>query len=83
MSHSQKPRRHGINVLGIEFPEIATIVDEHGTLEGLFGEGVVAYTIVSEIIKDFEREEVAGRRHVGIPGEDGAIDNFNMICMTS
>lgn len=70
-------------MLGIEFPEITTVVDEYGTLEGLFGERVVAYTIVSEVIEDFEREEVAGRRHVGIPGENGAVDDFNMICMTS
>ena len=44
---------------------------------------VVLQSVMSEVVEDFEGEEVAGRRNVLVPVEDGAIDNLNLISMPS
>lgn len=47
-------------------------------MQGGLGERVVADAVVREIVEDFEGEEVAGRGDVGLPGEDGAVDDLDV-----
>ena len=70
-------------MLGVKFPEIAAVVNKDGALERLFREGVVANAVVCEVVEDFKSEEVAGRGDISIPCEDGAIDNLDVVGMSS
>ena len=38
---------------------------------------------MGEIIKDFESQKVAGSGNIGIPGEDGAVDDFDVVGVAS
>ena len=66
------------DVGGVEFEEVALAVDEDGALQRGLGEGIVPDAVVREVVEDFEGEEVAGGGHVGLPGEDGAVDDFDV-----
>ena len=83
MTHSQETRGYRVDVLGVEFPEVAVVVDEDCALERFFCEGVITYIIVGEIIEDFEGEEVAGCGDVGVPGENGAVDYLHVVRVAS
>ena len=65
-------------MLGVEFVKVSGVVDEDGALQWLFGEGIVADTVMSEIVEDFESEEVARCADVGIPREYGFVDDFHV-----
>ncbi len=73
----------GVDGAGVEFVEVAFVVDEDGALEGLFGEGVVADAVVGEVVEDFQGEEEAGGWDVGVPGEDGAVDDLDVFAVAS
>lgn len=79
VAHAQEARGDRVDVFGVKFVKFAAVVDEDGALEGIFGDGIVADAVVREVVEDFEGEEVAGDGDVGIPGEDGAVDNFDMV----
>ena len=78
MPHPQEARRHGFDIGGVEFEEVALAVDEDGALQGGFFEGIVADAVVREVVENFEGEEVAWGGDVGLPGEDGAVDDFDV-----
>ena len=78
IAHAQEARSDGVDVFCVKLVKVAAVVNEDGALEGLFGEGVVADAVVSEIVEDFKGEEVAGNGDISIPGEDGAIYDFNV-----
>ena len=54
-------------MFGIEFENVSRIVNENSALQWLFGDGIVAYTVMSEIIEDLESEEIAGCSDIGVP----------------
>ena len=78
VADAEETRGDGVEVWDVEFVEVAGRVDEDGALEGFFGEGVVTDGVVGEVVEDFEGEHVAGGGDVGVPGEDGAIDDFDV-----
>ncbi len=79
IAHAQEPRGDGVDVFGVEFVEITVVVDEEGALERVFGEGVVADAVVREIVEHFEGKKVTGDGDVCVPGEDGAVDDFDVV----
>lgn len=83
MSHPEEAGSDGVDLLGVKFVKVASVVDEDGALEGLFGEGVVADTVMGEIVKDFQGQHIAGCGDVGVPVEYGAIDDFHVICVSA
>lgn len=70
-----------VNVFAVELVEVAKLIDENHTLVRFFGEVVVADSVVSKVIEDFECEEVAGCADVDIPIEYRLVDDFDMPCM--
>lgn len=64
------------------FVKLAVRIDQHSTLLGKLGAGVVTDGVVSEIIKHLERKEKAGRMHICVPVKDRSIDDLNAISMT-
>jgi hypothetical protein len=56
--------------------EFAHRIDEHGSLERLFGQGVVADGVVGEVVEDFHCEEEARDWHDDVPFEDRLIDDL-------
>lgn len=83
VANPQEARCDGIESWCVEFVEVAVVIDENGSLKGFFGEGIVADTVMSEVIKDLESEEKAGRRIVSGPVEDGAIDDLHMVSVAA
>ena len=79
VANAQKARCDGIEIRGVEFVKVAVVVDKDVSLEGFFGERIVADTIMGEVVKDFEGEEIAGRGIVGRPIEDGPVDNLHAV----
>ena len=75
--------RHRVNLPGVEFEKVSLIVDEDGALQWLFGGGIVADTVMGEIVKDLEREDVAGCTDVDVPREYRLVDDFHMLGVTS
>ena len=64
------------------FVKLAVRIDQHSTLLGKLGAGVVADGVVGEIIKHLEREEKAGGMHICVPVKDRPIDDLNAVSMT-
>lgn len=83
MAYPQESSSDRVDFLGIELVEIASVIDEDCTLEGFFGERVIADTVVGEVVEDFQGQEVAGCRDVGVPGEYGAVDYLHVICVSA
>lgn len=83
VAHAQEARSDGVDIFGVEFVKVAVVVDENGALEGFFGEGIVADAVVGEVVEDFEGKKVARRGDVGVPGEYGAVDDFDMSGMAA
>lgn len=79
VAHAQEAGGHGIDVFGVEFVKFAVVIDQDGALEGVLRDGVVADAIVREVVEDFKGEKVARQGDVGVPGEDGAVDDFDMV----
>lgn len=79
VAHAQEAGGDGVDVFGVELVKFAGVVDKDGALEGVFGDGVVADAVVREVVEDFKGEKVAREGDVGIPGEDGAVDDFDMV----
>ena len=75
--------RHRINLLGVEFKKVSVVVNEDGALQWLFGGGIVADTVMGEIVKDLEREDVAGCTDVDVPRKYRPVDDFHMLGVTS
>ena len=38
---------------------------------------------MAEVVEDFEGKKVAGDGDVGVPGEDGAVDDFDVVSVPS
>ena len=83
VAHAEEARGDGVDGAGVELEKVPFVVDEDGALEGLFGEGVVADAVVGEVVEHFQSEEKAWRRGVGVPGEDGAVDDLNVFSVAS
>jgi len=83
VAHAEEACCYWVDGRCVELVEVAFVVDEDGSLEGFFGKGVVADTIVSKVVEDFESEKEAWGWGVGVPGEDGAIDDFDMFGVSS
>ena len=83
VAEPEEAGRDGVDVLGVEFEKVAVVVDEDGALQGLLGGGIVADAVVGEIVEDLEREDVAGCVDVDVPGEDGPVDDFHVLGVTS
>lgn len=83
MSHPEKAGSDRVNLSGVEFEEIAGVVDENSALERLFSNGVVADTVVGKIVKNFQGKEIAGCGDESVPGEYGAVDYFHVICVSA
>ena len=79
MADAEEARGDRVNISGIEFIKVACGVDEDVALEGLLGERIIADGVMGEIVEDLQGQEVAGRRDVGFPGEDGAVDDFDVV----
>lgn len=54
-------------------------VDKHNALVGLFGKGVITNHVVRKVIDHLKGQEEARRRDVGVPAEDGAVDDADLI----
>lgn len=74
----KEARRYRINLFGVELVEFASAVNQHGALEGLFRERIVADSVVGKVVNDFEGEEIARCGDKGIPGEYGAVDDLDV-----
>lgn len=79
----EEARRDWVNIFGVEFVELALFIDEDVALQGLFRERVVPDDVVGKVVDDFQREEIAWRREIGVPGEDGAVDDLDVGGMAS
>lgn len=63
----------------VEFVKVASPVYEDGALQGLLGHGFIPDAVVREVIEDFEGEEETRGRDVGVPAEDGAVDDLDLV----
>ena len=79
VANPQEARCNGIESRCVEIVEVAIVVDEDGSLKGLFGEWIVADAVVGEVVEDLECEEVARGRIVSGPIEDGAVDDLHTV----
>ena len=83
MSRPKKSRRYGVDVLSIKLVKLAVVINQDDRLHGLLGNGVVTYAVMREVVKDFESEKAARGRDVGVPIENGAIDDFDVVFVSA
>ena len=81
VSDLHEARRRGVDMSGIKFEHVSNVVNENSALQWLFGDGVVAYTVMREIIEDLECEKIAGRSDIGIPREYRLVEDFYVLSM--
>lgn len=83
VANTQEARCDGIETWGVEFVEVAVVVDEDRSLRGFLSDEIVADTVVGEVVEDLEGEEVARGGVISGPVEDGAVDDLHMVSVAA
>lgn len=83
VSYAKEACDHGIDIAGVEFVEIAVVVDQDVALERGFSEGVVTEAVMSKVVEDLKSKEEAGRGNIGVPVKDGAVDDLDLVQMAT
>lgn len=78
LTHPEKPRGQGIKVEAIELVELAAGIDKNSALLRQSCLVVVANGIMAEIVENFQCQKEARGMHVGVPVENGRIDDLHV-----